>query len=625
MTNSLDLPTLDQLRKELADGLGAAIHRSAPSALSEQEAAAAAEQGLEGHDLPQAVRDLFDAAPLCTLVCFDADSIQSWVFASERVQVAAGASMVLDELNESVARFRRKKNGERQASLLDEVEGLCGVLYSAGGGGILFADARRPSEELTRAVKAALEKQSHGLTFTVVAESLFARDFEASSPAEPLAGAPHGLHRFAPVGGFQAALVRAQVRLQAAKDARGSDLSAEGDEASGDDTRKGNPPGRLKSERCPSCNAPLPDGKTARDDGPGSWCERCLKLRRALRGQKGEHFEDAKGNALTFSDLAETAARSRQYLAFLALDGNSMGNVVRGVRTFLQLRAFSEATSRIYEAARRGLREVLAPYLDSKASPEGSSLSLLGGGDEITLVLPAAAAPAAALALIETVEEGFDQAASAEQGGLLYRAFESSPKQLEALRRAGVGAGLVMAAHKYPVRLLRLYAGDLQKAAKRRCASKGLRSGIAWTLLTESGALTEKLHQEEASEDLGAASFRSLLEEVRQAHEMGVPQSALQTVLSYRAREGLGLRSLEKENGGQVLDLLTAHFFRYQLARNDKLQQWWTGITGAEPSPDSVDGWFKGGKGARRLEQILDLLSLRPFPKATARAQEDAA
>lgn len=324
---------------------------------------------------------------------------------------------------------------------------------------------------------------------------------------------------------------------------------------------------------------------------------------------------------ITFGELAERVPRRRQYLGYVAIDGNSMGATVQSIGDFLELRAFSEAVTEIYRHAHEKARAILASYLEDTKDPEECYLSLLSGGDEITLVLPAAAAPEVALEVLKTIQDGFDRATS--DGGLLHAAFRDSPEILGRLRKAGAAAGVITAHANYPVRLLRRYANDLQKEAKRHCAALERRSGLAWLLLTDSSPLTEGVEEVAKSADLDLDSFERLLAEARAVRDEDLPSSALQALLSYYRHEENALESL----GGDrrpVLDLLGANFFRYQLARNKKLAAWWKAVqridpeigAGAEGS-DAVAHWFQRG-GGRRLEQLVDLLSLDPFPTSEA-------
>jgi hypothetical protein len=589
-------PELAALEKPLVDGLADALRAGAPD-LDDARSRAAAEQVIRGQALPDDVARLFGDRPVCTLVGFDADAIQSWVFDSERVQVASGASHVLDKLNRQV--------NQQPGGIVGE-HGIRGVLYSAGGGGVLFAEVPGDPEALVRTTRDWLEARSHELTFTVVAANLCVADLAPSNAggALPAAG-PLALDRFRVVGGIRGALVRLQVAMRDAKDARPRPATARVDRKKGE----------TRAERCPSCGRRPPGKRPVLDASPGYWCEWCRGLRKVyLDRPENRRKEDDK--AVTFADLAESVERRRQYLGFIAVDGNSMGAVVQSVGSLRQLRAFSEATTRIYEAARQRAREVLRPYLKDVNDEEESSLSLLSGGDEITLVLPAAAAPEVALEVLEAIERGFDQATGPD--GLLHEAFKDDRTILERLRNAGAAAGVIAAHANYPVRLLRRYANELQKNAKSTCPRPN-RSAVSWLLLTDSSPLTEKLEASPGDEDWSVAAFRRRLREVKLAVDHKVAASALQAILGYCRDEERSIRSLAGNSREGVVDLLAANFFRYQLARNDALGNWWQALVADDPDlrreddqHDSIGRWFHRG-GRRRLEQIVDLLSLQPF------------
>jgi hypothetical protein len=605
-TTRIDLPTLTQVTADLATALEGAILESLPGAMTSEEARAVGERVARGEGLPEDIGRRLGGSPVCTLISFDADRIQQWVFASERVQVAAGASKVLDDLNRDVregeiVRDLQRRHGGR---------GLRGVLYSAGGGGLLVADTHRSEAELEEEVQQWLEERAHGLTFTVVARRLIPRDLERTSTATPRTTESHPLHRFVLLDGLAGALSRLQIEVRRQKE-----------EPTGFPSR---PPFQPKPgqalDRCPSCGRRPPEKTPVVADDPSRWCSQCQDLRRYWR-RHGEISFEREGRPITFEDLAASSPRGRRYLSFLAVDGNSMGAVVQGVRTLVELRAFSEATTRIYQVARNRATESLAGYLSKDWSPEEAHLSLLSGGDEITLVLPASAAPEITVEILGTLEAGFDQATA--PGGLLAEAFATDPEGLKRLRNAGAGAGLIAAQSSFPVRLLRHYAGDLQKRAKRRCGLDDLRSAVGWLLLTDSSPLPEGVSRQHDSE-VSVPELRRLLSEVRAAGEAGLPRSALQRIVDHGRREEKSISTLSPgAERDEVLGTLMANFFRYQLARHPALRRWWEAIEppATDGGGDAVAHWLSEG-GVSRLERLLELWSLDPIPEKTAEPLE---
>jgi hypothetical protein len=586
---------LNDVRQQLEASLTEALWRTCGDRIGRDLAEQTAADALAGREPSPEFRHRAGSQPVCAIVSFDADRIQGWVFASERVQVAKGASSTLEALNADIRTRAR------------EIPGICGIVYSAGGGGMLFADASRDLAEIEREVRQWFESRSHELTFTVTSVVLYAQDLAPSRAPEKLSVAgPGALDRFEVVDGVRGALVRLQVAVRRVKDAQPQfRLSA------GLRTRTG-----TAVERCPSCNRRPPGRSPVLGDDPEYWCPWCRSLREAGRGQY-----ERDGHPMTFSDLAEASARGRRYLGFVAIDGNGMGNVVQGMRTFLQLRVFSDTTTRIYEHARHKVQEVLANgYLARGWTPEQAHLSLLSGGDEITLVLPASAAPVVALETLRDIEQGFER--ECVPGGALQEAFADAPDLLSSLKRAGAAAGIVAARPQFPVRLLRRYADDLQKTAKQACGPKLARSAVEWSLLNETAPLFEETRRRPDSEMTLEAHAR-LLGEVRMAARQRVPLSAFWTVLAQCRKENESIASLSAEHRQEVLSLLAANFFRYQSARHDGLRAWWDSIRAEHKEPpeagDGIAAWFKAG-GASRLERLLDLLTLQPFPESDGAA-----
>jgi len=589
------LPDQDELVAALTESFAAALR----SSLGAPEALTVATTIATGAPLPDTLHST--DRPLVTLVAFDADRIQSWVFASERVQVAAGASATLDHLNQQVD------------ELVGGVEGVSGVVYSAGGGGLLVGPATDSPTELARRVGARLEERSRGLSFTVHAIAARAADLAPSTAPTRLTGSPLA-SRFEIAHGVAGTLARLQAEVRRRKD--------EALPPMGPALRRR---GGLVAERCPSCGLRPPGRSPVTDDGPAFWCGRCRDLRESWKRGPGRSFEH-EDRPLTFEDLAAASLRGRSFLGFVALDGNAMGGLFRRVTTFLQLRALSEATTRVYAAARSRVPDLLdqGSFLAPDWPADEAFLSLLSGGDEITLVLPASAAPSIAGDVLRAVETGFDEAASGD--GLLATVFAADPALLDLVRRAGAAAGVVVAQGTYPVRLLRRYAYALQSGAKARCAEKGLRSAVAWHLLTDSSPLTRDLAAGDRA-DSSLSAFDRLLGEVAAAQAARVPRSALQQLLAELRREEDGLFSVDAAERRDVLARCGANFLRYQVARNPALATWWqqVGPTWQEEPEEARDGalpfMLRAADG--RLQRFLDLLSLDPVPAAPLSPSEE--
>jgi hypothetical protein len=280
------------------------------------------------------------------------------------------------------------------------------------------------------------------------------------------------------------------------------------------------------------------------------------------------------------------------------------------VGNLTQLRAFSEATTAIYAAARAKAASVIPKRdLASGWEPGDVLLSLLSGGDEVTLVMPAAAGPWAAVEVLREIEQGFSDATTGN--GLLAEAFIDEPALLGRLARAGAGGGLVAAPEHYPVRLLRRYASELQGRAKRSCAADRHRSSVAWTLLTDSSPLPDSGAVAGGAAAWSLNELDGLLQEAGAAVRHRLPQAALHRLVGEMEREARSLTPLGEGERQRVAAALAANFFRYQLGRSSALAKWWAEVEPSVEPTDPVTSWLGRANGTW-LRALADLLALGP-------------
>lgn len=588
------LPSLQDLRQRLEEGLEAMFFATGAGRLSVSEARRAAESVVAGLGVPPDLAARFGDEPMGYLLHFDADRIQSWVFASERIPVFRGASAVLAGINDAIKELETLRRD------LPEIRGL---VYSAGGGGLLFAGPVAAPENLEIRLKRWLTDRSHDLELTVVSLALRSRDLLPSSPPLPLkSGGAAALDRYSLTDGISGALARLSVKLRRAKEEKLVPLPR---------VVLPRRPGTAV-ERCPSCGRRPPRSGTG--DGPERWCDWCRALRHIdLEARR----QIADSGFQTFAELAEAGRGARSYLGFVAIDGNNMGSLVQRVRDFLEFAALSEATTAIYQTAREEARAVSRSYLRHNLSAD-PVVSLLSGGDEITLVLPAAAALPAACAALRAIERGFDQACA--PGQLLAQAFHAHPELLADLRQAGAAAGVVLAPMKMPVRLTRHTAEALQKKQAKRICPTHSRSALAWQVASDDTAPSSE-PELFTEEELTVEATETLLREVAMAQRVGVPTSAFWVLLRQNRLEAASLRSLAQPR--EALALLAANFLRYQMARNRSLRGFWEQVSGkSEVRQEEVDRWFLCG-GVRRLERMVELLAVVAPPHLEK--EEDAA
>jgi CRISPR RNA silencing complex Cmr2 subunit-like protein len=542
---------LDQSREAVARISSAALARrmngrreDIPAPLVE---AIVSGQGNRTAILEETRRVLGTAAPL-DLVLFDTDSIARYVFESSRPPVIAGASTILRDLNERIARGPYEDF----------------VIFSGGGEGLLLAPAGLGAEICAAIERLYAEKTGGALTVTTGFLPVGPHEFVAS-PTEPEAAAGVRL-----VSGTKAVLSRLRDGVRRKKDSRASD-----------------PHGVTGgAERCVSCrdravgHRRISDfRRDARVDGP--LCDPC-----ALRWGVGKKEIDG----ISFEELVEAAGLERaksKYIGFLYVDGNSMGALFGGLSSLAEIRFLSQAVREVFETLRSRVAGMAEKLVSGKARRDLPQVSYLGGGDEAIWILPAVLA----VRVIETLSEWIEQASLS---------IADLPLFLE--RRTGsryvtFGAGLVLCGYSYPVRYQFSLARDLQKNAKSMFYGSTDRapvSAIDFEVLTESSPLSESLDTARALTDrtddrdfrrscrpYTAESFAQLLRRMRRLRDDDVK---LATSQLYALQDGAG-------EGKRIF----LNFLRYQIARKPaglKYQKWLEAFKVDPGDPAAVERFF---------------------------------
>lgn len=453
-------PTFDELQREQAVAVAAALRREAGArglALPAEQAARAGES-VVGKDDPAArtaVRSLFgERAPLA-LVAFDTPGIQRYVFAVRRPIHIYGGSRIVADFTQATA------PGSVQALLAELGMDEGSVIYAGGGGGLLLLPACRAGAVAER-LRQALERATAGELHTAVAAlDVWPDDLLAASDSQRRAGkskalaALFGSRAEVPVTRY-AETISALMALLARERSRAAALAGTLD---GPENRR----------RCTAC---LENAAEAAGDGGPEGEERLCRAcrRRAVSGAEGKRLGE---QAKTFEDIVRDTP-SDPYLAVVYVDGANVGGALEQLSSIAQYAVFSRAIEQAFTLA-------LGDALAALPKPDQQRFQTpLRGGDDLLLVLPANAAFAFSAKFMESVEQSFSFAGNP----LLAGAFRDAPPPLRrAVESFGVGVGVAIAKHHFPIRVLIDTARQLLKSAKSEIAGRGVRSAIDFMVL----------------------------------------------------------------------------------------------------------------------------------------------
>lgn len=559
---TIEAETEAVVRRALASGFGDnvdAVERSLVEAVAHGRG--------DRNVVREETRKVFGEEPPLELVLFDTDQIGRWVYESSRPPVIAGASRILEELNQEI------EEDERFRDL---------IVFSGGGEGLLLTP-HGEGEGIERRIEELYTKKSSGaLTVTTARLPVSPVDF-VPAPM-PQKAAPELLT------GTPAVLTRLRDRARRAKD----------------QSLPPTQPVAGHRQRCASCRdrAGVHDIKRFRTEERGALCEPCVT--RWDVGKKliaGKSFEDV---IEVFQDQLGGPSPRDRYLGFLYADGDAMGLLFRQVRSLSDFRFLSRAVAEVFRAVRDEARE-RTRELVTVADEELPFLSLLGGGDEMMLLVPGGVA----VDLATRTPRWLDEATSRTTGlgDFLDRAGRKS---------LTVGMGLVIADLHYPVRYQYRLAKDLQTSAKRRFYGADpaeAASTLDFIVLTDASPSAEDLETARAV-TYGTAEpgfvktcrpyrverLREILASIARARHHGVATTQL-----YQLRDGA--------DEGEAVFL---NFLRYQIGRKspgENLRPWLLEL-GIDPAePEALARFFlepqDGGK--TRGLWLPDALELAPF------------
>jgi hypothetical protein len=392
------------------------------------------------------------------LVCFDTDRIKQYLFATNRLKEIRGGSALLRYLDE-----RRRED-------LENLYGRDKVAYSAGGGAAVLVPTEQEAEELIARVE---------------------RNFRAATITASITGV------FLPPGGdgekFGERMRDAGQHLRWAK-ALKAELT----------TLPIEPYMRL----CDSCGQ-QPVVTRAGDGSGDQLCCACDKKRRLGSSKReAESPEDL--------DTIGSIASPPNYVGFIALDGNHVGNLLDRPQTIEQYRQFSDG---LHDLTKDQTLAALERYGSPRKGIAPFEIVLIGGDDVLLIT-----AADIAIEVAKEIAEGFENRSSESVLG---------PAGLSGERdKLTMAGGVVLAHADFPIPAMHTLAEALQKEAKKLCATHKYTEG-AMDFLVVSGSdtdLNEMRRLIPHRRPYTLDEMKKLLKHIRDFKAQGFPTSQLQSM-----------------------------------------------------------------------------------------------
>lgn len=493
------------------------------------------------------------------LVCFDTDRIKQYLFATNRLKEIRGGSALLADLDQK----RKKKLKDRY--------GKDNLAYSAGGGAAVLV----PTEQEAKALIAEIEREFRVETITASITGIFV-------PLEPVNGVRFGER-----------MARAGKRLRRAKTAK-AELT----------TLPIEPYMRL----CDSCGQQ--PATVFANDGSGDWLCCSCNEKRKLGADKRRGFFDGfvkwigseewrKADIADDLDGIGALASPPNYVGFIALDGNHVGDLLSKPATVEEYRLFSEGLQNLTQ------NQTFAA-LQRYGQPRGKVAPfeiVLIGGDDVLLITAADIAVETALAIADGFEKG-SRSKVLEKAGL-----ESECDWLT------MASGVVLAHADFPIPAMHQLAEALQKSAKKHCAYQDYKTGaIDFLVVSGSDADLEEMRRSiPHRRPYTLAEMGRLLQYIREFKAVDFPMSQLQTM--YQAL-------FESEVNAQLASIAA---LGYLGRREDKTQynllkgffaDFGVRFNGQLPP------WDSNKRDGRKVSALTDLVDLYPFIQVKGRRND---
>ncbi len=378
-----------------------------------------------------------------SLLSWNANSIQGFVFDTTNATGIRGASDVLKRMDEELELRTRERLG------IDRHQ----ILYSGGGKGLAVV-ANEQIEPLHRALHAFFAETTRVATCSVAAVPVASEGTQFKDLAQAVDRA------------------LARDRLLTGPDAE--------------------PMVPFFTQRCEVCGRRAAARLTPRGvTGDKRFeCEPCWD--RIEKGKKNVRFQNEPTDYALIADDVKGG-----FYAVLYLDGNGIGRIKLNLKSPLHYAAFSEAIAEVFGGS---FREVAKRHRltedangNGEEKPRGTSYQLpISGGDDLVAILPGDVAVPFARDLLEEIE----RAADAEP---LFRELE--------ITNLGASAGVAIGHGKFPIRHLLTEAEALLRSAKRRIYAtehphhQPARSALDFAVVTDGSPRYESVEPERWTAD----------------------------------------------------------------------------------------------------------------------------
>jgi CRISPR/Cas system-associated protein Cas10 (large subunit of type III CRISPR-Cas system)/DNA-binding transcriptional MerR regulator len=488
------------------------------------------------------------------LVSFDTDRIKQYLFATNRLKEIRGGSALLLDLD------------DQREALIKQAVSDAEVVYSGGGG----AAALVHTEEQAKQLIAHITHQFHTATITASITGI------SLSP------------ELANERKFGERTNQAGKRLRQAKAAKAETTTLPVEpylrlcQSCGQHPVVTPPAGQSEEWLCASC---------ARKREKGDRSVLYDKFRECVEASIGKDHPWVGETLPRDLDWIGEVSFPPNYVGFIALDGNNIGNLLCEPATVEKYHRFSEG---LHHLTGNQTFSALQRYGRPRNGVTPFEIILIGG-DDVLLITAADIAIEVALAIAERFQAN-------SQRDVLEKANIAGDK----LTMAG---GVVLAHADFPIPAMHSLAEALQRSAKKLCAIQGYKTG-AIDFLVVSGSDTDLEEMRRAIPHRRPYTLRdmqTLLDYIRCFKSNNFPMSQLQNMYQalFEGEVNAQMASIatlgylgQREGKRKLYDLLRSFFKKFGVKFDGQLPPWDAEI---------------GERDGHRVSALTDLAELYPF------------